>query len=263
MPFSLWIQQLESSHNKLQKKIEELSSVVNAAEDKVFSHFCHKIKVKHIREYEERQLKASQDESEARLRFDTQIARLTHQWVHCFHTRSIHLSWCHFFRTNFEEDSLQTIKERIATLAATSNEHAVALTKLEASKATAQAEIDEAQSGIEALQEELKQFQEDLEEKTSALDDVKRVASKASKTLDKALKDIAARVCLNFQPPCGMLIHCQNDDIEKLASERSGIYRKCRLEEIALPLNQGNLKDVAMDEVCPKAAYHIRNRPTV
>jgi structural maintenance of chromosome 1 len=46
-----------------------------------------------------------------------------------------------------------------------------------------------------------------------------------------------------------MLIHSQNDDIEKLASERSGVYRKCRLEEIALPLNQGNLKDVAMEEV--------------
>ncbi|KAF8587801.1 condensin complex subunit SMC1 [Ramaria rubella] len=204
---------LESSHNKLQKTIEELTSVINAAEDKVFGAFCRKIKVKHIREYEERQLKASQDESEARLRFDTQIARLTHQ-------------------TKFEDDSLSTIKERLKTLASTAAEHTSTLTKLEASKAAAQVEIDEAQGTIETLQEELKEFQEDLEEKTTALDNVKRNASKASKALDKALKDIAAK----------------NDEIEKLASERSGIYRKCRLEEIAIPLSEGNLKDVPMEE---------------
>jgi structural maintenance of chromosome 1 len=41
----------------------------------------------------------------------------------------------------------------------------------------------------------------------------------------------------------------QNDDIEKLALERSAIYRKCRLEEIKLPLVRGNLKNVPMEEV--------------
>ena len=45
----------------------------------MFAQFCRKIKVSNIREYEERQLKLAQEESEARLRFDNQIARLTHQ----------------------------------------------------------------------------------------------------------------------------------------------------------------------------------------
>lgn len=54
---------------------------MNAAEDEIFSAFCRKIKVSNIREYEERQLKVAQEESEARLRFDNQIARLTHQYV--------------------------------------------------------------------------------------------------------------------------------------------------------------------------------------
>lgn len=75
---------VEASHTKLRKKIEELASVVNAVEDKIFGDFCRKIKVEDIREYEQRQLKASQDESEARMRFDTQIARLTHQCVPLF-----------------------------------------------------------------------------------------------------------------------------------------------------------------------------------
>ena len=41
----------------------------------------------------------------------------------------------------------------------------------------------------------------------------------------------------------------QNDEIERLGLERSGLYRKCRLEEIKLPLVSGNLKNVPMEEV--------------
>jgi hypothetical protein len=41
----------------------------------------------------------------------------------------------------------------------------------------------------------------------------------------------------------------QNDEIERLGIERSGLYRKCRLEEIKLPLVAGNLKNVPMEEV--------------
>jgi hypothetical protein len=41
----------------------------------------------------------------------------------------------------------------------------------------------------------------------------------------------------------------QNDEIEKLALERSSLYRKCRLEEIKLPLLEGNLRNVPIEEV--------------
>ena len=41
----------------------------------------------------------------------------------------------------------------------------------------------------------------------------------------------------------------QNDEIEKLGLERSSIYRKCRLDEMRLPLVAGNLKNVPMEEV--------------
>lgn len=41
----------------------------------------------------------------------------------------------------------------------------------------------------------------------------------------------------------------QNDEIEKLALERSSLYRKCRLEEIKLPLLEGNLRNIPIEEV--------------
>jgi structural maintenance of chromosome 1 len=71
--------QAEATYNTLNAKIKELTTTINTAEDDVFSEFCRRINVANIREYEERQLKVAQEESEARLRFDTLIARLTHQ----------------------------------------------------------------------------------------------------------------------------------------------------------------------------------------
>ena len=53
-----------------------LKSIVETAEDRVFDAFCRRLKVDNIREYEGRQLKLAQEESDARLRFSTQIARL-------------------------------------------------------------------------------------------------------------------------------------------------------------------------------------------
>ncbi len=49
------------------------------------------------------------------------------------------------------------------------------------------------------------------------------------------------------RPPL-LMTGAQNDEIEKLGLERSSIYRKCRLDEIALPLVAGNLKNVPMEE---------------
>lgn len=68
-----------STHAALQSQIDKLKEIINAAEDAIFKQFCRKIGVANIREYEERQLKIAQEESQARLRYDTQIARLTHQ----------------------------------------------------------------------------------------------------------------------------------------------------------------------------------------
>jgi structural maintenance of chromosome 1 len=60
-------------------KADDLLRVVNVAEDTVFAEFCRRIGVANIREYEDVQLRAAEEESEARVKFDTQIARLTHQ----------------------------------------------------------------------------------------------------------------------------------------------------------------------------------------
>lgn len=62
-----------------QRNSEKLASVVEAADDKVFADFCRRIKVANIREYEDVQLKAAQEEEEAIEAFNTQKSRVKHQ----------------------------------------------------------------------------------------------------------------------------------------------------------------------------------------
>ncbi|KAG1770008.1 RecF/RecN/SMC [Suillus occidentalis] len=182
------IKKAQASHSKLSSQITELQSAIDSAEDGVFATFCSQIGVENIREYEERQLKVAEEESQARLRFDQQVARLTHQ-------------------SQFEEEQLKLTQSRLLKSA-------------------------EAQEGIAQLRELLHGLNDVLEEKNKHVDQAKKAHTKAAKILDQALKEIGLK----------------NDEIEKLALERSATYRKCRLEDIKLPLLEGNLKNVPMEE---------------
>lgn len=75
-----------AGHDQLHEQVETLQAVISEADDSVFGDFCRRIGVGSIRDYEERQLKVAQAVTEARHRFDTQIARLTTQYV--FRTNS-------------------------------------------------------------------------------------------------------------------------------------------------------------------------------
>ncbi|KAI0041884.1 cohesin complex subunit psm1 [Auriscalpium vulgare] len=197
----------------LREKIAELESVIAEAEDGIFSTFCAQIGVSNIREYEERQLKLAQEESTARLRFDTQIARLTHQ-------------------SNFEQEQLNAIRERLTSLEKVIATEEQNLQTLAGTKAATEEEINEMNEAIADLEAEIKGVRDALEEKNKTVDDAKRATTKAAKHLEQAEKEISTK----------------NDDIERLSLERSGIYRKCRLDEVELPLVEGNLRNVPMEE---------------
>ena len=61
---------------------------------------------------------------------------------------------------------------------------------------------------------------------------MKKASSKSTKSYDRTIKEIATH----------------NDNIEKYASERFAIYRRCKLEEIDLPLEKGKLDRVPVEE---------------
>ncbi|KAG8734029.1 Structural maintenance of chromosomes protein 1 [Ceratobasidium sp. 423] len=206
------VEQAKASHDSAAEQIEELSNAINEAEDGVFAVFCQEVGVSNIREYEEQQLKAQTEELETKMRFESQIARLSHQIA-------------------FEEDQLNGINTRLQTLEQTVANETAALEKLQGDKDRLAGQIDELQQELDEQREEVTHLNEVLAEATKILDGHKRTALQSSKEVDKTLKEIAA---------------C-NDSIEKAAAERLTIYRRCVLEEIAIPLESGSLKSVPLE----------------
>jgi structural maintenance of chromosome 1 len=78
-PFANDVEQAQKAVDNQNAKVEELASQVNAADDEIFADFCRRIRVANIREYENVQLKAAQEENDALIKYKTQIARLEHQ----------------------------------------------------------------------------------------------------------------------------------------------------------------------------------------
>ncbi|EEB88445.1 hypothetical protein MPER_13717, partial [Moniliophthora perniciosa FA553] len=145
------LRKAQTNHDNIQRQIRQLSETVNEAEDEVFEAFCRRIRISNIREYEERQLKLAQEESEARLRFEQQIARLTHQF-------------------EYESEGLEKTRERLDTQTSILNTERANLEKLQKQKEIIEAELAEAEEGIAGLKEELKGLQETLDEKTKIVE---------------------------------------------------------------------------------------------
>ncbi|GAA6023631.1 hypothetical protein JCM11491_006180 [Sporobolomyces phaffii] len=210
---------LEKELSTIATRAEALREVIHGEEDTIFANFCERIGVDDIREYEEKQLRGAQEDHAQMLKYETQLARLDTQ-------------------ISFNRDQLATIQERHATVSKTVTAQQAALERLSDEKETKQAEIEALEQQVEELRESWEASKKAWEEKNQELEDVKKSNSKASRALDKALKEIAT---------------C-NDEIERLSSERFAIYRRCKMEEIDLPLVKGSLDDIPIEEAAAPAA---------
>jgi structural maintenance of chromosome 1 len=178
-------------HEQLRDQVETLQAVISEADDSVFGDFCRTIGVGTIRDYEERQLKVAQAVSEARHRFDTQIARLTTQYVFHLNVRFCRLN---HRRVKFEEEQLRTTQARLDDLDNVIRTEDEALVRHEQTKQQIEAEIQEAETNIEELKEDLAKANEGLENRTAEVEQAKKTFNKATKGVDQVLKDIVTKV---------------------------------------------------------------------
>ncbi|GAA6061274.1 hypothetical protein JCM10212_004680 [Sporobolomyces blumeae] len=207
------ISTLDRELEQIEREAESLREVVYAAEDEVFAEFCGRIGVDDIREYEEKQLRGAQEEHAQLLKYETQLARLETQ-------------------ISFNRDHLTAIQERLESLQATAATQQANLDRFANEKAEKQSEIEDLEREVEELRQSWDEAKREWEEKNAELEDARKSSSKATKALDKALKEIAA---------------C-NDEIERLSSERFALYRRCKMEEIDVPLLKGSLDQIPIEE---------------
>nr|XP_019042266.1 cohesin complex subunit psm1 [Kwoniella bestiolae CBS 10118]OCF21196.1 cohesin complex subunit psm1 [Kwoniella bestiolae CBS 10118] len=198
--------------NNAENQRQELLATIQAADDGVFGDFCDRIGVENIREYEDVQLKIAKEASEAMEGFAAQQARIKHQ-------------------VDFETTQLNNTRERLASLRSTISREERNIADLRSNLEDVQSALAELQAEIDRQRGQLDTANEAYEAVITRVEGARDTARRTQRTLDKAMKEIAA----------------WNDEIVRSGSERHAIYRRCRLEEIDLPLIRGSLAKVPLE----------------
>ncbi|RHZ63251.1 hypothetical protein Glove_330g45 [Diversispora epigaea] len=207
------LNQAQTELTHLNEQIITLEGRINSIEDVVFYDFCQKIQVTNIRDYEQRQLKMAQEAAENRLRFTTQKSRLQNQ-------------------LKFESEQQKETQDRLYKLNTSIQEDKQRLIELEEEKIQLLRDKKRISDEITEKQEKLNEVKKEFDIKTDAVNLAKRQYSQLSKEIDKMMKE-------NIN---------KESDIEKLEADRFSIYRKCKLEEVDLPLFRGSLDEVLINE---------------
>jgi len=150
-------------------------------------------------------------------------------------------------RIEFETTQLKSTRERLAVLQATFEREEGNERILRQSQQDIERQLEKLQAEIDRQCGKLAEATQAYEEATKSVEEQRDRARKTQKQLDKALKEIAS----------------WNDEIEKSDSDRHAIYRRCRLEEIDLPLVSGRLDKVPIEEVRPLFAILADSRKRV
>ncbi|KAL7008235.1 Structural maintenance of chromosomes protein 1 [Cystobasidiomycetes sp. EMM_F5] len=142
---------------------------------------------------------------------------------------------------DFEAEHLQTVVERVEILSKTVIKEESDLKEATEKKKAIEEELGGLSAQVDTVKEALAEYEATLVEKQAAVEVAKKAEAKAKKAIDGALKEMASL----------------NTSIEKLASQRMDIYKRCKLEEINLPFEVGSLNDVPDEEV--RSAVLSRN----
>ena len=137
------------------------------------------------------------------------------------------------FRIEFESGQLRNTRDRLASLRSTVESTRANVKACRSTRQTLTDELSVLQSEIERQREKLDDALAAFKATSGKVDELRDGSRKTQRALDKALKEIAG----------------WNDEIEKHASDRHAIYRRCRFEEIDLPLVSGRLDRVPIEEV--------------
>ncbi|KAG0313718.1 Structural maintenance of chromosomes protein 1 [Dissophora globulifera] len=199
---------------QLEQEIATIETTVHRIEDEVFASLCRKVGVSNIREYEEHKLLRAQELSEKRSKFETLLSKLRNQLL--FETTQHHET----------KERLERLEAMMALETAALDEYETQRDKIQDKQTAIQEEIATLKVDLEAAQAT---FQARAEQASTAKREVQRV----NKQVDAITKDISAKESL----------------VEKLDSERSSIFRRCKLEQIELPMEKGSLEDVSLDDV--------------
>ncbi|KAF3911809.1 hypothetical protein AA313_de0207669 [Arthrobotrys entomopaga] len=191
----------EKTVGGLNQQIERLRTGIHRVQDAIFKDFCKRLGLDNIRSYEERQGSLESMAAQKRLEFNTQLNKLTTQ-------------------LQFEKDRVGATEIRLAALEGQVKASEKRIKEFERDKA----EITEE---LEALNEELESLREDFDSASAELQELAEKVATAKRDVSKRAKEMenVAKIVTQVE-----------SDIERTSTNRYALLRRCKLEEIDIPL---------------------------
>jgi structural maintenance of chromosome 1 len=196
----------EAEITKLEKDAADAANAWHKIEDKIFDQFCQKIKVKNIRVYEEQQGGLAKEMASQRNTFSRQISNLMNMLT-------------------FHQDQLQATQDRIKKLAAGIKRDEAQLIELQKEKKQIEDDIKQNREELAELKAEHQKVKDKYETYQGKVNKLKKNVDSVRNSIDSQAKEIA--------------VH--ETEIERAATERYNLLRKCKLDEIDIPLASGSL----------------------
>ncbi|CAH1638439.1 unnamed protein product [Spodoptera littoralis] len=214
--FGPQIEEIERTIHARDLKIQEIKENMNNVEDVVFRGFCRDIGVANIRQYEERELRAQQERAKRRLEFEAQVDRVTSN-LEFERSRDTQKNVTRWERAVQDaEDELEGGRQAEAKQRQEIDADLRKAENLKAERSAARTRQDNADEQVNKARKELTNIQKDIQ------------------TIQKQTSSIESR-------------------IESKRSDRHNILRQCKIDDIIIPLLEGNLEDTADGESDPSS----------
>ena len=203
-------------YDELESTLQSHQEAVSEVQDQVFADFCRRLGFSDIRVYEAHQGTLQREGAQKRLEFSTQKSRLES-------------------RIAYEQQQLQETLNRIKILDARGRQDEALIKELEAEHESSQNELDTLMIESDQLTENLEQEKTRHNQKAEKVAEQRREVQKRSKIVDTTLKTIAG-----FEA-----------DRQLNASGRYSLLRRCKLEDIRIPLDEDSqsLEQLPLDDI--------------
>ncbi|KAI0003629.1 RecF/RecN/SMC protein [Xylariaceae sp. FL0662B] len=211
-----WQPKYKDEDNKLQRtrsSVEKFKAAIAQVEDKIFADFCKRLGYSDIRAYEAQQGSLEQEAAEKRTQFDLQRSRLesNKNWETSRHRET--------------ESRLRSLEDRLKRLSKDIKSYEAERRKIEEA-------MQNDRDSLAALQEQVDEYKAVLAERTEKVNEAKAEVQKRSKDIEARQKAISAL----------------ETEVQKNSAAKFALLRRCRLEQINIPLKEGSLDNLPNED---------------
>lgn len=197
----------KSEVERLQRTVATFREAIAKVEDEIYSDFCRRLGYSDIRAYEAQQGSLEQELEEKRSSFKVQKQKITNQ-----------LQWEHQ-RNKGHSDRLERLEKEVLI-------REQDIQSLNAEKVALENAIEIDRARLTELEDELHKLKEKLAAKNEKVTAARNELQKQSKEIDNRTKDITVL----------------EGDVQRNSASRYALLRRCKLEQIAIPLTETSRK---------------------